>query len=60
MSVDFPDPDKPIQTKISPSSICIETLSRPTVWPVFSKISSLEEPSLTNGKTDFGLLPKIL
>ena len=31
ISVDFPDPDKPIQTKVSPSSILSETLSNPTV-----------------------------
>ena len=31
IKVDFPDPDKPIQTKVSPSSIFNETLSRPTV-----------------------------
>ena len=31
ISVDFPDPDNPIQTKVSPSSIFKETLSNPTV-----------------------------
>ena len=60
IKVDFPEPDKPIQTKVSPSSIFIDTLSNPTVCPVFSKTSSFEAPSLTIGKTVSGLLPKIL
>ena len=58
--VDFPDPERPMQTKVSPSSIFKETLSRPTVCPVFSKTSSLVAPSLTICKIDSGLLPKIL
>ena len=49
--VDFPEPDKPIQTKVSPSSIFNETLSNPTVCPVFSRISSFPEPPLTISKT---------
>ena len=31
INVDFPEPERPIQTKISPSSMDRETLSRPTV-----------------------------
>ena len=45
IKVDFPEPDNPIQTKVSPSSIDIDTLSKPTVCPVFSKISSFVAPS---------------
>ena len=47
IKVDFPDPDSPIQTNVSPSSIFKETLSSPTVCPVFSKTSSFVAPSLT-------------
>ena len=58
--VDFPDPDNPIQTNVSPSSIFNETLSNPTVWPVFSNTSSLPDPLLTISKTSWGFGPKIL
>ena len=60
ISVDFPDPESPMQTKVSPSSIAIETLSSPTVCPVSSKISSFESPFITIGRTSDGSGPKIL
>ena len=56
----IPDPYSPKQTKVSPSSILSETLSRPTVCPVLSKTSSFVAPSFTICKTDLGLFPKIL
>ena len=60
IKVDFPEPDKPIHTNVSPSSIDKETLSRPTVCPVFSNTSSLLAPSWTIGRTFVGLSPNIL
>ena len=44
INVDFPEPDKPIHTKVSPSSIDIDTLSKPTVCPVSSRTSSFVAP----------------
>ena len=35
IKVDLPDPDNPMHTNVSPSSILIDTLSNPTVCPVF-------------------------
>ena len=60
IKVDLPDPDNPIHTNVSPSSIESETLSNPTVCPVFSKTSSLFAPLLTIGNTSVGEFPKIL
>ena len=60
ISVDFPDPDKPIQTNVSPSSIFKDTLSKPTVCPVFSRTSSFVAPSCTILRTLAGFGPKIL
>ena len=60
IKVDLPEPDKPIHTNVSPSSILSDTLSKPTVCPVFSKTSSLVAPSCTIGRIFFGEGPNIL
>ena len=44
----------------SGKSTLIETLSSPTVWPVFSKTSSFVAPSWTIGRILDGFSPKIL
>ena len=60
IKVDLPEPDRPMQTKISPSSIDNETLSKPTLCPVSSRTCSLSAPFWTIDKTWSGWGPNIL
>ena len=58
--VDLPLPDSPITTKVSAPLMLRFTSSRPTVWPVRSRISSLLTPASTCAITFCGCGPKIL
>src|SRR5690606_34768386 len=58
--VDFPLPDNPMITKISPRFTSKETSRTPTVWPAFFKISSFDAPSSSRCSTDSGRGPKTL
>ena len=43
-SVDLPEPDSPISTRISPASTFSEQLCTPKIWSVFSRISGRPSP----------------
>ena len=44
-SVDFPDPDNPMSTEISPRSTLREAFATPTTTPVFAAISARVPPA---------------
>src|SRR5699024_1877739 len=58
MSVDFPLPESPIITNISPSRTENDARLTPTVLPVFFNISSFVNPSSKYFKACFEFLPK--
>ena len=64
ISVDLPEPDRPITTKVSPRSTEIETSSRASTFLVFARSSSLLIPARTScerllrrGAEDLGEMP---
>src|SRR5690606_19242936 len=58
--VDFPLPDRPITTNVSPSCTVSETPLRPTVCLVRRRTSSLLAPARTVSSTARASRPKIL
>ena len=60
IKVDFPEPERPIITKISPSSMVMLMSYTPTVLPVFSTISFLLLFCFTIFNAAFGRFPNIL
>ena len=59
-NVDLPEPDNPMMTNISPSSMARLAFCTPTVNPVLSKIWSLFIPDPNNSKARLGCSPNIL
>src|SRR3546814_13509909 len=51
-SVDLPEPDRPITTKISPASTLTDTSCTPTVMPVSARLASLLCPSASSRRAD--------
>ena len=59
-SVDLPEPDKPMTTKISPASMVKVASNTPIELPVRSRISCLLQPWRTSSSACCGASPKIL
>ena len=59
-SVDLPEPDRPMTTKISPSCTAKLASLTPSVWPVRSKMAALSRPSRTRCIASCGRSPKTL
>lgn len=60
ISVDLPEPERPMSTKISPSLTSKETLCTPTICPVRAKTSSFVAPPASMSIACLGLLPNTL
>src|SRR3990172_8428496 len=59
-SVDLPDPDRPISTQISPTSMPREAPATPTTLPVCFKMVGRSAPSSRSLSARSGALPKIM
>ncbi|EAR49746.1 hypothetical protein OG2516_08773 [Oceanicola granulosus HTCC2516] len=59
-SVDLPDPDRPMSTRISPSSTASEQSCTPSTCRVRSWISGRSSPSSMSGRAFSGALPKTM
>ena len=59
-SVDFPEPDRPISTQISPGATASVAPATPTTWPVSARISSRVRPASRSGNTFFGVGPNTM
>jgi hypothetical protein len=58
MSVDLPEPDKPITTKVSPLATSKDTSRTPTVHPVSVSTSALVAPVAHSSMARCGCCPK--